>query len=175
MNIIDTVLDLLNIWSISDGIQEYGGIIIIALTILRISIIIRVANNISKRTDHLGIQILCIIIATLWGPLGWICYLVIRPQKSYKNKESEIDFHDKDEDKNNYENTYEYRESSIKKYSKNNSIPGIITCINCSTNNNEKHNYCSSCGKELKIKCKECHKNIDPSFEYCGYCGAPKI
>ncbi|PID34631.1 MAG: hypothetical protein CR971_02215 [candidate division SR1 bacterium] len=79
MNIIDMFADMANIGGIGHGIEKFGGILILIMTLLWILIIIGVARNISKRTDMIWMQILCIIIATLGGPLGLIIYLIIRP------------------------------------------------------------------------------------------------
>ncbi len=157
MNIIDTLADLINIWATWSDIKEFWGIIIIALTILRVAIIIRVARNVSQRTESLGIQILCIIIATLGWPIGWLLYLVIRPEHNTVLQNTSRQYANED---NNI-----LREI----------IPWEIICTHCSTHNNEKYSYCTNCGKELKMKCKECKKAINPNFEYCGYCWAPNL
>lgn len=79
MNIFDTLADMLNISWMWNGIEKFAGSIILAIAILWVIIIIWVARNISQRTDNVWMQVFCIIIATLGGPLWLLIYRVIRP------------------------------------------------------------------------------------------------
>ncbi len=82
MNIIDTLADMMNIGFMWDWIAKFGGILILVATLVWILIIIGVAKNISQRTDAIWLQILCIIIATLWWPLWLLIYWIIRPNRT---------------------------------------------------------------------------------------------
>ncbi len=82
-NIVDMLLDSLNIWSIDSWLQKFAGLLIIVIALLWIVIIIGVARNITKRTSSLWIQIICILIATLWWPLWLLLYWIIRPARHY--------------------------------------------------------------------------------------------
>lgn len=118
-------------------------LLITFILIIWIGQILRVAKDISRRTEHTFFQIIAIIIATLWLPILWrLIYLIIRPGQILDQQK-------------NYEPQY---------------TDGPI-CLNCKSENLESSNYCVFCGDVLKISCQHCSYKYYREYLYCPKCG----
>jgi hypothetical protein len=110
--------------------------------------IIWIFKDITARTNSLWLQILGILLVTIFTPIIWLpLYLAVRPV-TYK-----ID-------------KMPRREAGLLK---------IVSCYNCWMLNDKKYNYCVKCWEILKVKCKECWNQYPHDYQYCNGCGAPNI
>lgn len=132
--------------SLSGGWINY--LIIIVIAAIWLTSMIRVARDVSARSENTGFQIVCILLVTFGTPLiGVPLYLLIRPVgRSY--------------DMNGR------RESILIK---------SVDCLHCGCKNMMSHRYCVFCGDPLKTQCKECDKEYPFYYEYCPACGAPHV
>jgi len=138
---LDTLSNISNIKSIFT-------IIVIILIFLRIMGIIWTAKDIATRTNSILLQVISIILVTIFTPiLGLPLYKVIRPVSYKKDK-------------------IPRREACA---------TGLIACYNCHTLNPREYICCINCGEHLKIKCKECGSDYPHTYQYCNVCGAPNL
>ncbi len=132
----------------SGGVSLWINIAVMFLIFLRIVAIIRTTKDIIHRTNSFGLQMISIVMVTLFTPvIGLPLYFLIRPL-SYKM------------------DRIPWREACAS---------NLIACYNCGTLNAKEHVCCVSCGERLKVKCKECWNSYAHSFAYCNICGAPNI
>jgi len=140
-------------WEILDlskfaSLEWISTTIIIVLIFLRISSIIRVAKDISARTNSHLLQIISILLITFFSPIIWLpLYHIIKPIWYKKDRMPR-------------------REACIS---------NMTVCQNCKTLNPKEYKCCISCGKKLKINCKECATDYPHNYHYCPKCGAPNI
>ena len=122
--------------------------IIILLIFLRIVSIIRVAKDISARTNSHLLQIISILLITFFSPIIWLpLYHIIKPIWYKKDRMPR-------------------REACVS---------NMTVCQNCKTLNPKEYKCCISCGQKLKINCKECNTDYPHDYHYCPKCGAPNI
>ncbi|HRX64129.1 MAG TPA: hypothetical protein P5060_03440 [Candidatus Absconditabacterales bacterium] len=125
----------------------YTGLIIIGIFLWIISIL-RVSKDISARTNNNLLQIVCILIVTIFTPIiGLPLYHIIKPIGYKKDK-------------------IPRREACIN---------NMIKCQNCQTLNPKEYKCCISCGNKLTTVCKQCQENYPHYYHYCPKCGAPNI
>lgn len=126
----------------AENIKLYYALIV-AIIIVWIILILRVARDISRRTHNTFFQIFCILIITLGTPIvWWLLYLIIRPT------------HTLDQD-DRYTSTY---------------LQWPI-CLKCKSENLESSNYCVFCGDILKTWCEQCGYKYSREYLYCPKCG----
>jgi hypothetical protein len=114
----------------------------------RIYALLWVAKDISMRSDHLWLQVLCILLILLLTPIfGLPIYFLIRPVQS--------DYYDADL-------AYAMMVDSIQ-------------CLQCHHRNPKEFEFCAYCGSKLKYPCKECKKAYAIDYDYCPFCGAPNL
>jgi len=137
-------MDITNLW----GLENFYTAIIILLIFLWIISIIRVAKDISARTNSTLLHIISILLVTFLSPLiGLPLYHIIKPIWYKKDK-------------------MPWREACIS----NSTI-----CTNCWTINSKEYKCCINCGKKLTTKCKECETEYPHNYHYCPKCGWPNI
>ncbi|HKL44479.1 MAG TPA: zinc ribbon domain-containing protein [Candidatus Absconditabacterales bacterium] len=137
-------LDLSNFGSL----ETIGTTIIIVAIFFWIVSIIRVAKDISARTNNHTVQIISILLVTFLTPIiGLPIYHIIKPIGYKKDK-------------------MPWREAFIST---------TTICQNCKTLNAKEHECCIQCGEKLKIKCKECNTYYPHNYSYCPKCGGPNI
>jgi len=140
-------------WDINYFLQTNGTsgiikIIAVFFIFLRIVSIIRVAKDISHRTQNIWGQILCILIVTVLSPIIWLpVYIIVRPLHFHKDR-------------------LPRREAESLK---------IFNCYNCHTLNLKHNDYCTCCGEPLKLKCKKCGHKCCYTYSYCNECWAPNF
>ncbi len=128
--------------------ENLSTTIIIILIFLRIVSIIRVAKDISARTNSSLLQIICILLVTFFTPIIWLpLYHIIKPIWYKKDQMPR-------------------REACIST---------MTVCQNCETLNPKEYKCCINCWKTLKIKCKECNTDYPHDYHYCPKCWAPNI
>lgn len=140
-------------FSLSSLTNAYGletifvGIVWFFVFIWLISII-RVAKDISARTNSTLLQIVSILLVTLFTPLiGLPLYKIIKPIGFKKDN-------------------LPWREACAS---------NLIACHNCSFLNPKEYECCIQCGEKLKLKCKQCGKQYPHTHHYCSHCWAPNI
>ena len=130
------------------SLESLSTTIIIVAIFLRIISIIRVAKDISARTNSHTLQIICILLVTFFTPIIWLpLYHIIKPIWYKKDK-------------------MPWREAFIS---------NTTICQNCKTMNAKEHKCCINCGEKLKINCKECWTDYPHNYHYCPKCGWPNI
>lgn len=118
----------------------FGGFIF-----LRVYSILRVARDISLRTQHFGLQLGSILLVFCLTPvIGLPLYLLIRPLA-----------YDKDSS----------RQDAL--------MAETVVCVYCQQRNAKEFTYCTFCGEKLKHLCRECKQPYATSYEYCPFCWAP--
>jgi hypothetical protein len=124
-------------------------IVLISLFIfLWIVCIIRVGKDIASRTNNVLLQIVSIILITIFSPLIWLpLYIIIRPVG--------------------------YKKDNIPR--REACALTMISCYNCGTFNPKEYECCIRCWEKLRIKCKQCWEQYPHSYQYCNKCGAPNI
>ena len=131
-------------WWISDFVSWW----IYFLIFIWIIVIIWTFKDITARTNSLWLQVVWILLVTVFTPIFWLpLYLAIRPI-TYK-----ID-------------KMPRREAGVLK---------LAVCQNCWMLNDKTYNYCVQCGEVLKTTCKECWSQYPHDYQYCSSCGAPNI
>ncbi len=129
--------------------------------IVWIAIIIWVIKDISNRTNSISLQVLSILIVTLFTPLWVFLYLLIRPgrtvfEKYYQEVEENLDILSRIiEQKTLYEQanmTTDCPECGYKIQ------PDYVICPNCETN--------------LRHECINCKKEIRENWKVCPFCKA---
>lgn len=126
---------------------EYGWMLYAVVGIvvfLWVYCILRVAKDISARTNHFGMQLLSIILVLILTPIIWLpIYFLIRPiwydMENYKLKSA--------------------------------MLADMIVCVYCEHWNNPNHEYCVYCWWKLKVRCKECNKAFSIGYDFCPFCG----
>ncbi|MCF7834997.1 hypothetical protein K9M48_02985 [Candidatus Gracilibacteria bacterium] len=132
----------------SGGVKDFFVILVSFFIFLWVVCIIWVGKDIASRTNNVVIQVLSIILITLFSPLiGLPLYIIIRPV-SYKK------------------DNIPWREACAL---------NLISCYNCDTFNPKEYECCIKCGEKLRIKCKQCGELYPHSYIYCNKCGAPNI
>ena len=131
-----------------NGVENFLTWIVIFLVFLWIVSIIRTAKDVSARTNSTILQVVSIILVTLFTPFIWLpLYLIIRP---IWYKWDQIP----------------WREACA---------TSLTTCYNCNTLNPRDYVYCIDCWEQLKITCKECQTQYPHNYQYCNHCWAPNI
>lgn len=129
-------------------LKDFFIVLISFFIFLWIICIIRVGKDIGSRTNNILLQIVSIILVTIFSPLiGLPLYIIIRPV-SYKK------------------DNIPWRESCAL---------NMISCYNCGTFNSKEYDCCIKCWEKLKIKCKQCSQQYPHSYQYCSKCWAPNI
>ena len=111
--------------------------------------LLRVAKDISRRTNHLWIQVLCVFVIVLLTPLvGLPVYFLLRPipRKDVLLAQEEM-------------NELLHAQT--------------IMCATCWSSNLHEHLFCVFCGEKLKHPCSTCHKMFAIWYKYCPYCSQP--
>lgn len=109
--------------------------------------ILRVARDISQRTNNGWMQFLSVILLLLGTPcIGLPIYFLIRPINTQ---------HDL------------YRQEQL--------LCSAIACVYCNQRNDKAFEFCTFCGEKLKQSCKNCHNAYALSYEYCPFCGLPNL
>ncbi len=129
-------------------LKDFFIVLISFFIFLWIICIIRVGKDIWSRTNNILLQIVSIVLVTIFSPLiGLPLYIIIRPV-SYKK------------------DNIPWRESCAL---------NMISCYNCGTFNPKEYDCCIKCWEKLKIKCKQCGQQYPHSYQYCSKCWAPNI
>ena len=140
-------------WDLNYLIQTNGTwfitkAIVILFVFLRIIAIIRVAKDISARTQNTFSQIMCILLVTILSPiLGLPLYVILRPIHYKRDK-------------------IPRREAQAMT---------LLPCYNCSALNLQDNHYCTNCGEPLKLKCKKCGHSCSYNHTYCEKCWWPNF
>lgn len=130
------------------SLESLWTTIIIVVIFLRIISIIRVAKDISARTNSHTLQIISILLVTFLSPIIWLpIYHILKPIWYKKDKMPR-------------------REAFIST---------MTICQNCQTLNSKEHKCCIQCWEKLKIICKECGTDYPHNYHYCPKCWAPNI
>ena len=115
---------------------------------LRIVTIIRVAKDISHRTNNWLLQVVCIVLVTLLSPLiGLPVYLIIRPPHCKKDLLP--------------------RRETLTLW--------LLQCYNCHSLNTKDNSFCEECGEPLKLKCRNCNNIGSYNNKYCPDCWWPNF
>lgn len=124
-------------------------IVLISLFIfLWIVCIIRVWKDIASRTNNVLLQIVSIVLITIFSPLIWLpLYIIVRP--------------------------IWYKKDNIPR--REACALSMVSCYNCGTFNPKEYECCIRCWEKLRIKCKQCGEQYPHSYQYCNKCGAPNI
>lgn len=129
-------------------IKDFFIVLISFFIFLWIICIIWVWKDIASRTNNILLQIVSIILITIFSPLIWLpLYIIIRPV-AYKK------------------DNIPWREACAL---------NMISCYNCGTFNPKEYECCIKCWEKLRIKCKQCTEQYPHSYQYCNKCGAPNI
>lgn len=114
----------------------------------RIFTLLRVAKDISRRTKHLGMQILSLFVIVLLTPILWLpVYFLLRPLPRYEL----LDEQEEIKDLMNAQN---------------------IICTQCDGPNLYEHTFCVFCGEKLKNACPTCWKQVALWYFFCPFCAA---
>jgi len=125
----------------------YTAVIIVCI-FLRLISVIRVAKDVSARTNNTLLQIVSILLVTFFSPIIWLpLYHIIKPIWYKKDKMPR-------------------REACI---------TNATICQNCGVLNPKDYKCCINCWKKLTIKCKECDTEYPHNYHYCPKCGGPNI
>jgi RNA polymerase subunit RPABC4/transcription elongation factor Spt4 len=133
-------------------IETFIKLIVIYFFVVWISLIIWVYKDVTNRTESIFLQVFSILCVTLFTPLWFFFYLLIRPSKSI------------------FEKFYLEVEENLDTLSdtiKNN----IIDCHSCGSSVSASYNFCPHCEVKLKHECSGCKKMIFFDFKVCPYCG----
>lgn len=111
--------------------------------------LLRVAKDISRRTNHLGTQVICIFIIVLLTPIIWLpVYFLLRPitRKDVLLQQQEITdlLHAQ-----------------------------TVSCYACGWANTHEHMFCVFCWEKLKQACPTCKKRFVIWYLYCPFCATP--
>jgi hypothetical protein len=110
--------------------------------------LLRVAKDISRRTKHLGMQILSLFVIVLLTPIVWLpVYFLLRPLPRYEL----LDEQDEIKDLMSAQN---------------------IICTHCDGPNLYEHTFCVFCGEKLKNACRACWKQVALWYFFCPFCAA---
>lgn len=125
----------------------YTAIVFVAI-FLRLISVIRVAKDVSARTNSTLLQIVSILLVTFFSPIiGLPLYHIIKPIWYKKDKMPR-------------------REACIS---------NTTICQSCWMVNSKDYKCCINCWKKLTIKCKECDTEYPHNYHYCPKCGWPNI
>lgn len=105
-----------------------------------------VAKDISRRTNQLGTQVLCVFVIVLFTPVIWLpVYFLLRPipRKDILLEQQEIS---------------ELLHAQT------------VTCYVCGGANIHEHMFCVFCWEKLKQQCAWCHKWFAIWYLYCPFC-----
>lgn len=132
----------------TNGIGLRIKFILVFYIFLRIVTIIRVAKDITQRTNSWLLQVICILIVTLLSPLiGLPIYLIIRPL--------------------HYKKDLLPRRESLTLW--------LLQCYNCNSLNTKDNSFCEECGEPLKLKCRNCENICSYNNKYCPHCWSPNF
>jgi hypothetical protein len=112
----------------------------------RIYTLLWVAKDISRRTNHLGTQVVCVFVIVLLTPIVWLpVYFLLRPitRKDVLLEQQEI--------------------SDLLHAQ-------TVTCYACWWANIHEHMFCVFCGEKLKQPCTSCKRWFTIWYLYCPYC-----
>jgi ABC-type nickel/cobalt efflux system permease component RcnA len=138
-------LEFLTKWA---GVENLIVWIVWFFVFLWIVWIIWVAKDISSRSESTTLQVVSIILVTLFTPLIWLpLYRVIRPVW--------------------------YKKDNIPR--REACATNLITCNKCNTLNPREYTCCIECWEYLTIECKQCKNKYPHSYHYCNTCWAPNI
>lgn len=148
-NIIQIFERLFNIdYEFFLNINYIVGFFVFLLIFIWIWVVLRVAKDITSRTNSFIYQIFCILLPFVFTPLFWVMiYILIRPI-SEKNENNFI---------------YDFINANS------------ICCTKCWTINLISYNCCIGCWNKIKDLCKECKQEIPNDVDYCPNCWAPNI
>jgi hypothetical protein len=125
----------------------YTAVIILCI-FLRLISIIRVAKDISARTNNTILQIISILLVTFFSPvIGLPLYHIIKPIWYKRDKMPR-------------------REACV---------TNTTICHNCGVLNSKDYKCCINCWKKIIIKCKECETEYPHNYHYCPKCWWPNI
>lgn len=133
-------------------IETFIKLIVIYFFVVWISLIIWVYKDVTNRTENMFLQVFSILCVTLFTPLGFFIYLLIRPAKSIFEK-----FYQEVED------NLDILSETIKE--------SIVECHHCGVNVSANYTFCPHCETKLKHECHSCGKMIFADFKICPYCG----
>lgn len=108
-----------------------------------------VAKDISRRTNHLGTQVVCVFVIVFLTPILWLpVYFLLRPipRKDILLEQQEIT---------------ELLHAQT------------VTCYSCGGANIHEHMFCVFCGEKLKQSCTNCKRRFAVGYLYCPYCATP--
>jgi hypothetical protein len=106
------------------------------------------AKDARRRIDDPVIVAVCVAAAVLFGPLGVVIYLFLRPPEYLSDvKERELEIR-----------AMERRlgADEVCPYCRNPAEPGFLSCPHC--------------GTKLKNACRRCKSPLDPEWRLCPYC-----
>lgn len=132
----------------STWMKDFFIVLISFFIFLRIVCIIWVWKDIASRTNNILLQIVSIILITVFSPfIGLPLYIIVRPVW--------------------------YKKDNIPR--REACALNMISCYNCGTFNPKEYECCIKCWEKLRIKCKQCTEQYPHSYQYCNKCGAPNI
>ena len=132
--------------SMGGQVATLADYFVMGLIAFRVWVVLRVAKDISLRTESFLYQLIAILIALI-PVAGFLIYLLIRPPYLLK-------------DTGYWQDAIELQ---------------TIVCPSCGWLNSRELDKCWWCWESIKVECKECKNLIWKDLEYCIWCGAPVI
>ena len=115
------------------------------------------AKDARRRIDDPVIVAVCVAVAVLFGPLGVVIYLILRPPE--------------------YLDDVHERELEIRAMERR--LGADLVCPYCRNAADPAFLSCPHCGTKLKNACRRCKAPLDPDWRLCPYCetavGGPPV
>ena len=106
------------------------------------------AKDARRRIDDPVIVAVCVAVAVLFGPLGVMIYLILRPPE--------------------YLDDVRERELEIRAMERR--LGADMVCPYCRNPAESSFLSCPHCGTKLKNACRRCKSPLDPEWRLCPYC-----
>jgi hypothetical protein len=106
------------------------------------------AKDARRRIDDPVIVAVCVAVAVLFGPLGVLIYLILRPPE--------------------YLDDVRERELEIRAMERR--LGADMLCPYCRNPAESSFLSCPHCGTKLKNACRRCKSPLDPEWRLCPYC-----
>ena len=133
---------------------SFTQFVIIYVFIVWIAMIMWVTVDITQRSSSILLQIMCIALVSVLGPLGLMLYLILRPRHFvHKKYLQEIE-----QNLSILWNIVEDKKEWIK------------LCPKCSEVVAHDAKTCKNCKTHLGLKCYKCNRTIIDTWKVCPFC-----
>ena len=139
--------DLLN--AVGAFLQSFIALFGALLVAFWISLVIWTVRDMRSRSRDVLATILASLLVLLFGPLGWLLYLLLRPRETLADT---------------YERMLE-EETLLR------GMEEQPVCPTCQHKTQPDWQICPYCATQLRQPCASCGKLLDLSWQICPYCG----